>query len=262
MKRKYRLVSEEQLNQMVDTRVKELRSEETRRYEWELLLKQANLSTLQSQINPHFLYNTMECIRGMALLADQEDIADISLALSNFFRYSISAKSDIVTLKSELENVENYCRIQQYRFSHRFRLIVDGAERASEAVMPKLILQPIVENAILHGLADFTEGGEIFIQVRRVGKNVVITVSDNGQGMTPEQLSALVDKIHEVSILDSGDENHTGIGMLNVNRRIKLYFGEQYGISICSCPGAGTDVEVLIPYRLSVKENEGNISML
>ena len=147
---KWMILSEKKLEQMIARRVEEARVVENADYEKEMLLKQANLQALQSQINPHFLYNTLECIRGMALLEDKENIADIAWSLSCFFRYSISGPSNVVTLRDELENCQTYARIQNYRFQDRFILHIEGGPEAYEAMLPKLTLQPMVENAILH----------------------------------------------------------------------------------------------------------------
>lgn len=249
--KKLRLISEEKLNQMIEEHVALALEEESHKYEWEVLLKQANLATLQSQINPHFLYNTLECIRGMALLQEQENIADIAWSLSRFFRYSISGNSDTVSLRDELENIRNYTRIQNYRFRDRFKVEIQNVEALEDAMLPKLTLQPVVENAILHGLADVLEGGRIIVKVEQVGSDVLITVSDNGCGMTVEQLDALNQKINDRKMKEGGEGRHTGIGMRNVDRRLKLHFGAEYGISIYSCKEIGTDVEIRIPYRPS-----------
>lgn len=247
------MMSEKKLNRLLEERVVQALEKENQDYEREILLKQANLATLQSQINPHFLYNTLECIRGMALLEDQEDIADIAWSLSRFFRYSISGKSDMVTLQDELENVRNYARIQQYRFKDRFLLEIQEDAASMDAMLPKLTLQPVVENAILHGLANMTSGGVITIKVERILSDVVITVSDNGCGMTPEELSALSKKIRDQKSGKGEESRHTGIGMQNVDRRLKLHFGPEYGIAIYSCPNMGTDVEMRLPWRFLEK---------
>ena len=216
-------------------------------YEKEILLKQANLETLQSQINPHFLYNTLECIRGMALMEDKENIADIVWSLSQFFRYSISGKSNIVTLKDEVESCRAYANIQNYRFQDRFTLEITGDRDVLGAMVPKLTLQPIVENAILHGLKDTITGGVITINIERVGGDLCVTVSDNGCGISPDKLEELNRTAQSGDA--SGTGGHNGIAMYNVDRRIKLYFGREYGVTIYSCQGVGTDVVLRFPYN-------------
>lgn len=251
-------ISEKKLNDLIEEKAEEIIREQNSKYEYELLLRQANLETLQSQINPHFLYNTLEVIRGMALLADQDNIADIAYSLSNFFRYSISGKSDVVTLKEEIENAENYCRIQKYRFGNRFKLEINADDRAADVLIPKMTLQPIIENAIIHGLADYTEGGKIWISTKQTGQNVHIAVKDNGSGMELEQLTALQNKICGESEIFMPSSKHTGIGIQNVDRRIKLYFGREFGVNIYSCPLLGTEVEILIPFGSVHSKDEEN----
>ena len=250
---KWMLLSQKKLDAIVQTQVAEAIAKENAAFEKEMLLKQANLQTLQSQINPHFLYNTLECIRGMALMENQVGISDIAWSLSRFFRYSISGKSNLVTLGDELENCEIYARIQKYRFHDRFTLEISGEQEVKTMILPKLSLQPIVENAMLHGLQDTLVGGRIQIRIERVHSDVNITISDNGCGMPPEQLAALNARIHsECSPREEG--SHNGIAMYNVDRRMKLYFGSEYGLHVFSCQGMGTDVVLRLPYRMGAKE--------
>lgn len=250
---KWMILSEEKLEKIVEERVTEALVKENANYEKEMLLKQANLQALQSQINPHFLYNTLECIRGMALMEGRESIADIAWSLSRFFRYSISGKSNVVTLREELENCEIYARIQNYRFQNRFVLEIEKEQDVDDMLLPKLTLQPMVENAILHGLQNTLQGGVIRIWIERINKDVRIVISDNGCGMSPEKLGELVDKIHNGETQKSAGK-HNGIAMHNVDRRLKLYFGPEYGVSIFSCEDKGTDVELRIPYNTSTEQ--------
>lgn len=245
---KWKLLSEKKLEEIIEARVAQASKEENRDYEKEMLLKQANLQALQSQINPHFLYNTLECIRGMALMEGKDNIADIAWSLSRFFRYSISGKSNNVSLRDELDNCEIYARIQNYRFMNRFVLEIEDIPEVEDIMLPKLTLQPMVENAILHGLQDTLSGGVIRIGIERVSDDVRIVISDNGCGMSPDKLEELSYRIlHGESEKAAG--KHNGIAMYNVDRRIKLYFGQEYGLTIFSCEGMGTDVELRIPYR-------------
>jgi two-component system sensor histidine kinase YesM len=217
-------------------------------YEREILMKQANIQALQSQINPHFLYNALECIRGQALIDGSEAAAEIAQALSRFFRYSISSKSDMVSLKEELENIKSYFTIQQSRFKNRFSYSIfmdDAGETVKESFLPKLTLQPIVENAIQHGFADIVSGGVLEIRIRRIDRHISIVISDNGKGIDAEEL----ENIRETIVACNGINGaaHSRVGILNVDRRIKLHFGDEYGLSINSCPGTGTDVELFFP---------------
>lgn len=249
---KWMILSKKKLDSIVECRVAEALARENSNYEKEILLKQANLQALQSQINPHFLYNTLECIRGMALMEGKDDIADIAWSLSRFFRYNISGKSNIVTLRDELDNCKTYVKIQNYRFHNRFVLEITEEQCADDAMLPKLSLQPIVENAILHGLQHTLSGGVIRIQVSLIGQDIRIVISDNGCGMSPEKLEELTSKIRN-GASEKEQGKHNGIAMYNVDRRMKLYFGQEYGLKLYSCEGMGTDVEMRIPYHIGTK---------
>ena len=222
--------------------------------------KQTELIALQSQINPHFLYNTLECIRGQALLDDNYGIANMTEVLSSFFRYSISRKGNLVTLRDELDNTSNYMQIQRYRFNNRFSLEIRIDEEdkvAYDYLIPRLILQPVVENAIFHGLRDKLEDGKIIIEIIVTDSNLMIIVSDNGEGIESEQLKELNNRIHSQDLqMETKDstQSHTGIALPNVNKRIRLLFGDQYGINVYSVLGHGTDVEIIVPADYMRKE--------
>ena len=215
--------------------------------------KQIELAALQSQINPHFLYNTLDTIRGQALIDGNAEVAEMIKTLSSFFRYSISRKGAAVTLRDELENIQNYMKIQQYRFGDRFRLEVDIDEPSVlDYYIPRLIFQPIAENAIVHGLKDTLRGGIISISVE-AEDDLIIMISDNGKGMSLDELDALNRRIHAV-VADSGedapkDAAHTGIALANVHRRIELLYGAPYGVNIYSSANRGTNVELVLPIR-------------
>lgn len=212
--------------------------------------KQAELTALQSQINPHFLCNTLESIRGQAMMDDNVEIARMVEALASFFRYSISQKGNLVTLRDELANIRNYMIIQSYRFNNRFSLeieIDDEDEKAYDYLIPKLILQPVVENAIYHGLEDCMEGGKVVINVTTTENIMIITISDNGKGMDSKTLYELNRKIRSTD-WDGGDNGKLkGIALPNINKRIQLLFGKEYGVNIYSTLSQGTDVEITIP---------------
>ncbi|NLX65137.1 MAG: histidine kinase [Clostridiaceae bacterium] len=210
--------------------------------------KQAELTALQSQINPHFLCNTLESIRGQALLDGNIEIAKMMEALASFFRYSISRRGNFVTLRDELNNIKNYMMIQSYRFNNRFSLeiiIEEDDEKAYDYLIPRLILQPVVENAIYHGLEELPEGGKVVIEVTLTENILILTVSDNGKGMDSKTLSELNARIHSAD-MDKGD-NGTGIALPNIHKRIQLLFGEEYGVNIYSTLNQGTDVEIVLP---------------
>lgn len=220
----------------------------------EMFDKQAELAALQSQINPHFLYNTLESIRGQALIDDNADIAKMVEALAAFFRYSISRKAELVTLRDELANIQNYMMILRYRFNNRFSLeiiIDDEDKKAYDYFIPKLILQPVVENAIFHGLEECLEGGLVTIEVIETENSLILTVSDNGKGMDNKTLSDINKRIRFANEYKDSkkDINHrnTGIALPNIHKRIQLLFGEEYGVNVYSTLNQGTDVEITIP---------------
>lgn len=214
-----------------------------------LLRQQAELDALQSQINPHFLYNTLDSIRGQALAEGAEDIANMTEALSTFFRYSISNRSNVVTLEEELENIRSYFMIQQFRFNNRFRLeMPEFPKDLLEACrLPKLTLQPILENTILHGMEGKIGQGVITLRVEQTGNRTLITVSDDGAGMREETLLRLQAKLRDEEPVPLERKQGSGIALPNVNRRIKLLFGPEYGVRIMSTLGLGTDVEISLP---------------
>lgn len=224
-------------------------------YSVRMVDKQAKLSALQSQINPHFLYNTLECIRSEALLYDCDSIARMAKALASFFRYSISKKENIVTLREEFNNIENYFLIQSYRFDDKFSFEILAAPEDREAyscLIPKLSLQPIVENAIFHGLETKPDKGKVTIRVEMTEKNVIIIVSDDGVGIEREELERMRDSLkNSRKETDqegkSPGERGNGIALTNVSQRIKLIFGEDYGLNLYSTKGIGTDVEIILP---------------
>jgi sensor histidine kinase YesM len=219
------------------------------KYSGELLKKQMEYTVLQNQINPHFLYNTLESIRGQALTSGAVEIADMTEKLSRFFRYCISSHGDIVTIREEINNIQDYFFIQQYRFEDKFALKVDvDDEEALDCYIPKMIFQPIVENAIYHGLEQTKLGGVVKMRIFSTKKKIYIMISDNGIGMEVDLVNRTNDKLRENSMFASSNEKSSGIALVNVNRRIKLHFGEEYGIRITSKLNMGTDVEMIIPH--------------
>lgn len=214
--------------------------------------KQAEYLALQNQINPHFLYNTLEGIRSEALYAGIEGVAKMSEALSLFFRYTISNVENLVTLEDELKNVENYYIIQQFRFEDRLKIVVDldvdEEQSLLMAKMPKLMLQPIVENSIYHGLEEKLGQGTVKIRVRATGERLVVIISDNGLGMSEDSVEQLNRKLRSVDLIPLEKEGKGGIALANVNSRIQLLFGEEYGLYVYSTWNEGTQVEITLPY--------------
>lgn len=227
--------------------------------------KQAQYLALQNQINPHFLYNTLEGIRGETLNAGLENVAKMTEALATFFRYTISNVENLVSLEDELTNVNNYYIIQRYRFGERLNLRVEyDTENEMEILsyrMPKLILQPVVENAIYHGIERKIGAGSLRIKIETTPVRLIITISDDGIGMTEERLREINGKLSRMSLdyIKPESESHGGIAAVNVNNRIKLLFGEEYGVCMYSTYNVGTDVEITLPLiRKDGKERNEN----
>ena len=216
--------------------------------------RKSEFDTLQSQINPHFLYNTLDIIVWMIENEKKTDAVRVVTALARFFRISLSRGKSIITVKDELEHVRNYLMIQQMRFKNKFTYEIDADEDVLELASLKLMLQPMVENAIYHGMEFMDGDGVIQIRVWREGDDLYLRVRDNGLGMTKEQVENL--------FKDSGhvpSRRGSGIGVRNVNERVHLYFGDAYGLRIESEPDEGTDVIIhlpAVPYS-EIAEREG-----
>lgn len=207
--------------------------------------QQMEFAMLASQINPHFLYNTLETIRMQALSCGNRSVATSIKLLGKSMRYVLdNTGTSFTSLTKELDHIKTYLSIQQLRFGDRanYSLSVDPALDTDACIILPLLLQPIVENAILHGLETKTEDGLITITVASTGPNLEITIKDNGQGMTEEELATLRDRIKNHPATDT----HS-IGLYNINQRISLFYGEGYYMKIDSAIGAGTTVTLLIP---------------
>ncbi len=204
--------------------------------------RKQEFDTLQSQINPHFLYNTLDIIVWMIENEQKAEAVKVVTALARFFRISLSRGKSIITVKDELEHVRNYLMIQQMRFKNKFTYTIEAENEVLEMASLKLMLQPLVENAIYHGMEYMDGDGEIHIRAWKKENELYLEVSDNGLGMTEEKVEALFsDKAHVAS------KRGSGIGVRNVNERIKLYFGTEYGLVIESEPDEGTIVRIHLP---------------
>ena len=200
-------------------------------------LNDARLRMMQAQLNPHFLYNTLDSLKWMGVAHNAPQVSALAADLASLLRASISG-NEFVTLEEELELVERYIDIQSIRFADRFVCEIAVDEQYQGCMVPKLVLQPLVENAILHGVSD-REDGYITLWAEGDEKTVTLFVSDNGCGMPPEMVAAI----------NRGDAREAGghLGIYNVNSIIKLHFGAQYGISASSAPGRGSRVRVRLP---------------
>jgi len=239
---------EANLSQLSDVLIK-FKDDFNKGFETSILNQQAEINYLHQQINPHFLYNSLESIRGNAIIKGEDGIAEMTEALATFFRYSISQKGSIVTLEEEIENVRNYFIIQQYRFNNKYSIdyIFDEEDGIlKKYFIPKLTMQPIVENAIYHGLEKKVEKGKVTIRITQTDLRLIINIVDDGIGIPKDKLDSLNDMLSSDREFETVGENH-GIALYNVNKRIKLYFGEKYGLFIFSTVNIGTDVEIVLP---------------
>ena len=204
----------------------------------------------------NLVYTTLEGIRSEALIAGLDSVAEMTEALATFFRYTISQVENLVPLEDELANIENYYYIQQFRFGDKLALSIeyDCDEDASELDilqyrLPKLTLQPIVENSIYHGIERKIGKGHLTIRIGASDSRLRIRVSDDGLGMAEDKLHQLNEKLKSLFLdaVEGESSRQGGIAMVNVNNRIKLLFGEEYGICVYSHEGAGTDVLINLP---------------
>ncbi|NLK27344.1 MAG: sensor histidine kinase [Clostridiales bacterium] len=220
-------------NQMVN-RIKELIEEV---YLTKIKKKEAELDALQSQINPHFLYNTIDIAYWSSRMEDAPITGEIIYNLSNFFKLGLNKGKEVTTVGKEVEHLNSYLYIQLLRYDEKPEIIVDVDEKLFNFKIIKLILQPLVENALLHGISDMDEGGRIEVLGREEGEDIVFEVKDNGKGIESSRLQTIFDE----------DSKHEGYGVKNVQDRIKIYYGDNYGLTIQSELNKGTTVIIRIP---------------
>ena len=204
----------------------------------EVNLRKTELKALQAQINPHFLYNTLDSIAWMCERGRNTDAVNMVHALARLFRISISRGHELIPIAKELEHAESYLQIQKYRYKNQFTYTFEVDPACLEYYCNKITLQPIIENAINHGLDLMVDEGQITVQVCQEGEDILFRVRDNGVGMSREQVDA---------ILHHSPGDRTGIGIKNVDDRLKIYFGKEYGLRITSELDVGTCVEIRMP---------------
>ncbi|HWP52380.1 MAG TPA: sensor histidine kinase [Clostridia bacterium] len=214
--------------------------------------RQAQYLALQNQINPHFLYNTLESIRSETLLAGLTEVAEMTESLASFFRYTITKVENLVSVEEELQNCETYFSIQQYRFGDRLQLEIRCSSEERDEIyrcrLPKLTMQPILENSIIHGTELKVGTGHLIIYLERTEKRLLIRISDDGLGMDEETLTKINRRMGKGNFDIAWQEQEKGgLALVNVNNRIRLLFGEEYGLHVFSIPGVGTDVEITLP---------------
>ena len=211
--------------------------------------RKSELKALQNQINPHFLYNTLDSIIYMIDKGENQKAEEMIVALSKFFRISISRGKAIIPLKDEIEHVRNYLLIQKIRFGDQFTYSINVDPSLYQYSCIKLILQPLVENAIEHGLNDNESGGQIEIIGTQNESYIILKIKDNGYGISEDKLEQIYKSFHDDSI-------HQGVGLKNVYQRIKIYYGEEADIKIDSLFDEGTIISIYIPKKKAVKNEE------
>ncbi len=221
----------------------ELLEETKEKMKFQQLAKDMQLKSLQSQVNPHFLFNTLNTIARMSLIENAPNTGDLIYALSDILRYSLKNSDNMVELNTELYNIEKYLFIQTTRYSDRIHFKIDVSEYIRNCKIPVMTLQPIVENAIIHGLEPKKDPGTVIIKASTFNNNITIDISDNGVGITPEKLNIIMNNTNNLA-------SNTGLGIQNVDGRIKYYFGPEFGIKIESTYNIGTKVSVTIPAML------------
>lgn len=234
------------LNRIFNKAIKEINELMQKVTQSEILNKEMEFKTLQSQMNPHFLYNTLDTINWLAFKEKQTEICNLVAAISSLIRASISNKKSIITIEQELDYVKNYIYIQHIRYKDRFDIIYDIDESLLKQAVPKLIIQPIVENAIIHGIENSKNKNLLYISVKRENECIIIIVKDTGIGMTDEKVSELLKE----PLNAEGDEQkaHTNLGLYAVHKRIQLMYGDLYGLTVQSQAGEGTTVTLHIPF--------------
>ena len=210
----------------------------------EVTLRKTELKALQAQINPHFLYNTLDAIAWLGEEERHKDAVEMVNSLAKLFRISISRGHELITIEKEMQHAKSYLKIQNFRYKNQFTYSFDVDEECLNYLCNKITLQPIIENAIYHGIDRMVDEGKINIGIHQKGDRIIFTVEDNGVGMTEEQCEEILHK-------DAGDR--VGIGIKNVNDRIKIYFGEEYGLTIQSELDEGTRVTISMP---KITEND------
>ncbi|WP_242856001.1 sensor histidine kinase [Ruminiclostridium josui] len=208
-------------------------------------LRKTELKLMQAQINPHFLYNTLDTIIWLAEGNKTKDVIQMVSALSRFFRIALSKGYDFISIREEEMLIRSYLQIQQYRYQDILEYEINISEELENCSILKLTLQPIVENALYHGIKNKRGMGKIVVEGYCQGENVLLKVKDNGIGMNQEQ----IEKIKKLLIMpkDKNAPEQKGFGLFNVNERIKLNFGDEYGLDVKSEYGVGSEFTICIP---------------
>ena len=230
------------LSESFNVMVKKLDNSMKMLFENQRKLRKAELRALEAQINPHFLYNTLDSVCWLARAERSDEIINTVVALTKLLRIGLSRGDEIITIGNEVEHVDNYLIIQKMRYRKKFGYIIDVPEEIKQYKILKLVLQPLAENALYHGIKNKMEKGTIRISAEKNSNTIAFSISDTGIGMSQKQIAVL-----EKSLEDKDSTKAEGIGLKNVNERMKIYFGEEYGLSFKSEEGVGTVVSFKIP---------------
>ncbi len=220
----------------------QLKEQEVTNYKMKELLAKTELMALQSQINPHFLYNALNTGANVAILEDAEETGKYLKELSKLFRYNLSELSRMATVREELEHCESYCHIMEMRFQKRIAFRIEADPKCLELKMPRMILQPLVENAYVHGLASIESGGRVMVDARIDGEKLILSVKDNGMGMDAKRMRAVLEQKS-----GGGGNQSSGIGLKNVLGRLKLQYQKEDAVEIVSGEGEGFCVILSLP---------------
>ncbi len=212
-------------------------------YEKKMELTSTQLQLLRSQVNPHFLYNTLETIRTKAYLSGQQELSDMTLLLANLLRYGISAPANPVTVAEEMEKLQEYIALQHHLYGDRFTVSINIEPEILSCKMHKFVLQPLVENALYHGVNAIKTIGAVDVLGYLDGEKIIFQITDNGSGIPDDMLEDLRE------YMDNNNEKFTSIGLKNVHRRIRLLYGEPFGVAIASEVNVGTMITVTLPLR-------------
>lgn len=224
-------------------------------YSSRLLQKQTELDSMQSQINPHFLYNTMDTIRGYALMEEAPITSDMIEVLSRLFRYMISQKNAKTTIRQEISILYDYIKIQEYRMNQHMILLqnIENESQVMEYSIPKLIIQPLVENCIKHGNKNISREFIITLNIYSAQSRLIISVKDNGCGMTPKTLNEINRRLadndwNSMQARKKDKLRGNGIALTNINSRIRLLYGDIYGLTAYSTLGRGSEFQITLPF--------------
>ena len=241
-----------QFNKMLD-RISVLMAENVNR---EVLIKNTEIKALQNQINAHFIYNVLEAVKMMAEIKEEYEISDSVTALGELLRYGMKWTSSDVTIRQEMEYIKNYIQLMNLRYDFAILLSIRIPDYIYEQQVPKMSLQPIVENAIIHGIEETENDATIYIKAVCRDEDYEIEITDSGQGMDENQVELLKKKVSGEIEVSGGSGN--GIGLKNVQDRIHIRFGESFGLHFASKEGCFTKVSIRLPY--THREAEGNLN--